>query len=99
MGIISASQGTANRLFLDKISLISRISLIWLPFAGLIAQASSNNPVVTYVIGSGGGTIHISVSVVKAVLIYYGSVFLMTIGLVEFLAWLIIHREYGKEAK
>lgn len=99
MGIISASQGTANRLFLDKISFVSRISLIWLPFAALIAQASSNNPVVAYVIGSGGGAIHIFVSIVKAVLIYYGCVFLMTTGLVEFMAWLIIHREYGKEAK
>ncbi len=80
-GIKASLKGVFSDSHTSFMSFTLRAILVWAPVACLIAQKWSSDDFGTYVIGAGGGLPHIVSSVLKCFLIYYGSAFLMGMGL------------------
>jgi len=81
MGITGAILAEPGEAKTSITSALLRVILWWTPFACLIAQKWSSSEFVSYVVGGGGGIPQLVTSVVKGFLIYYGSAFLMALGL------------------
>ena len=81
LAIRSARCPLPDEQLLETISLFLRVGLGWLPVACWIAQSTAGDPFVDFVIGGGGGTVHVLLSVIKGFLVYGGMAFLMALGL------------------
>jgi hypothetical protein len=61
-------------------SRLTRVIIGWSPLAVVTAQATTSDPHLQYVVGAGGGSLNILLSVIKGFLMYFGSAYLMTVG-------------------
>lgn len=87
-GVVNAIQPSASDSLLNQTSFLARTILCYAPIACMLSQRFTSDPIVSYVIGSGGGLPNIFISIVKVFLIYYGSAFMTAMGF----AGLLEHR-------
>jgi hypothetical protein len=73
-------------------SRLTRFIIGWSPLAVVIAQETTNDPYLQYVVEAGGGSLNTLLSVSKGFLMYFGSAYLMTLGLAGVMTILLARR-------
>jgi hypothetical protein len=77
-------------------SRLTRFIIGWSPLAVVIAQVTTSDPYLQYVIEGGGGCLNTLLAVSKGFLMYFGSAYLMTLGLAGIMTILLARRIEGK---
>jgi hypothetical protein len=73
-------------------SRLTRFIIAWSLPAVMIAQETTSDPYLQYVVEAGGGSIPTLLSVIKGFLMYFGGAYLMTLGLAGSMTILLARR-------
>jgi hypothetical protein len=73
-------------------SRLTRFIIGWSPLAVVIAQETTSDPYLQYVVEAGGGSLHTLLSASKGFFMYFGGAYLMTLGLAGIMTVLLARR-------